>query len=453
MKGKARIRAAATTILGITAGFAAVIGGYFLLNLEPDTATLSMAVEETGDVFPATNKTGKSAALPKPLPGIDPAPNGSSTGGLPIAKASAGITILQLGDSHTAGDHFSGALRRILQAKYGNGGPGYAVPGRANLGSRNTAFSVSSSPGWTYKALQKNEDPAEFWLSGVNALASGQGQTMSFSTGDPVVFNAIEVEAVRQPGGGAIDIRVDGVVKHRLDLEAADVKPDVVRLVANGPAQARVRNVTITIARPGKVLLSSVAITNRRAGLVYDNIGFVGATVQILNKYDEALFAKGLRRLDPKIVVLAFGSNEGYNSNLDLERYADSYRLAISKIRAALPSVQIAIVAPPAGEWMPQRCRGLAAAACRSGNPPMSRSNPGRTMQLATWGCVWGAPPRLQSVRDVQRDIAQREGLVYWDWSSMMPRECGAHKWGLETPALMAKDHLHLTAAGLPSKR
>ena len=44
------------------------------------------------------------------------------------------MRIVQLGDSHTAGDYFTGELRRLLQAAWGNAGAGWvhpaAVPGQ-----------------------------------------------------------------------------------------------------------------------------------------------------------------------------------------------------------------------------------------------------------------------------------------------------------------------------------
>jgi hypothetical protein len=37
-------------------------------------------------------------------------------------KSPRGLAILQIGDSHTAADYFTGEVRRILQARFGDGG-------------------------------------------------------------------------------------------------------------------------------------------------------------------------------------------------------------------------------------------------------------------------------------------------------------------------------------------
>jgi lysophospholipase L1-like esterase len=331
------------------------------------------------------------------------------------------ITILQIGDSHTAADFFTGAVRKILQERYGDGGPGYVIAGHPHIGVRSDTLRVSDTSGWSYKALQKSNDRAEFALAGFNAVAATQGRSMTFSSDRPLTSDMWEVELFRQPGGGSIDIRVDGVVKRSVDLDAPKVEPVVVQVDAKPNSQ----KLTVTTTAAGPVLLSSVSAYNRYAGLTYNSVGFPGATVDIMHKFDEKIFASELRRIAPQIVVLAFGSNEGFNGNLDLDRYAKSYRLAVSKIQAALPSARIVIIGPPDG------------ARPGSGGEAEGRTN-----------CSWHTPSKLNGVRAVQRDLAKSQGLVYWDWSAIMPAECGAHQWVTKSPPLMARDHLHLSRDG-----
>jgi hypothetical protein len=62
--------------------------------------------------------------------------------------------------------------------------------------------------------------------------------------------------------------------------------------------------------------------------------------------------------------------------------------------------------------------------------------------------CGWHTPAKLAEIREAQREVAERNGLVYWNWASIMPSECGAHRWFTASPPLMAKDHVHLTLEG-----
>src|SRR5207302_11012269 len=53
------------------------------------------------------------------------------------------VTILQIGDSHTAADFFTGELRKRLQARYGDGGVGYVTAGRPHIGVQNLALKAT----------------------------------------------------------------------------------------------------------------------------------------------------------------------------------------------------------------------------------------------------------------------------------------------------------------------
>lgn len=361
----------------------------------------------------------RKAAIPVPVPVQDAEEEGPM---LALAeqrqrpKNSRAITILQIGDSHTAADFFTGALRRILQERYGDGGPGYVIAGRPHLGVRSDVLKVSDNSGWSYEALQKSNDRSGFTLAGFNAVADAEGRSMTFRSEKPLASDVWEVEVFRQPGGGSIDIRVDGQVRRTVDLDAPKVEPVVIQVDAKKNTQA----LTVTTTGDGPVLLASVAAYNRSAGLTYNSVGFPGATIDIVNKFDEKILAAELKRIAPHIVVLAFGSNEGFNDNLDLDRYAASYREAVLKIQSALPRAAIVVVAPPDG--------------ARPGGTPGA--------------CAWQTPAKLNSVRNIQRDLAQHLGLAYWDWAAIMPAECGAHQWALMSPPLMAKDHLHLSRDG-----
>ncbi len=46
------------------------------------------------------------------------------------------VRVLQYGDSHTAADDFSGELRSLFQASFGNGGSGFSYAGRPWRGYR-----------------------------------------------------------------------------------------------------------------------------------------------------------------------------------------------------------------------------------------------------------------------------------------------------------------------------
>jgi|GEM_PF-986394 len=393
--------------------------------------------------------TAPAAASPsQPAVDVSTLPLKSSTSGpgnsAPKAQGQRGLVILQIGDSHTAADYFTGELRQKLQARYGNGGVGYLDAGKPHIGVRSGAMKITASPGWTYHSIQRSDNIAEFWLSGFNAVATASGEVLTFASDTPVPFDSIEIEALRQPGGGAIDISLDGAVKSSADLNGNGVEPVVLRLRPDGAPSDRVRQIEIRTRGNGVVSIASIGVYQKQSGVSYNNIGYPGATIDLVNKFDEKLMADGLRRLDPQIVVLVFGTNEASKPNLDAARYERNYEKAIARIRTALPNAQIVLIGPPDGAERPPHClgKGPADAACHPAPPSDG----------ALWtepaDCEWHTIAHLDLVRDVERKIAERHGFVYWNWATINPNQCAAHQLVAASPPLMTPDHVHFTPAG-----
>src|SRR5262249_15105621 len=177
-------------------------------------------------------------------------------------------------------------------------------------------------------------------------------------------------------------------------------------------------------------------------------VGYVGATVGLVNKFDKKLFASALKRIDPHIVVLAFGTNEASNEGLDLAAYGRSYANVVERSKEVLPAAVIVVVSPPDFNELPAQCRNGKAAEATCRRPGAQASTVASNGSSAGSECAWRTPAKLQQVRDVQREIAQRYRLMYWNWASIMPRECGAHACFTSSPPLMAKDHVHFTIEG-----
>ena len=389
-----------------------------------------------------------AATTPQPVVEISTVPLKSSTSApgnsAPKAQGQRGLVILQIGDSHTAADYFTAELRQKLQARYGNGGVGYLDAGKPHIGVRSGAMKITASPGWTYHAIQRSDNIAEFWLSGFNAVATASGEVLTFASDTPVPFDSIEIEALRQPGGGSIDISLDGAIKSSADLGGAAVEPVVLRLRPDGAPSDRVRQIEIRSRGDGVVSIASIGVYQKQSGVSYNNIGYPGATIDLVNKFDEKLMTDGLRRLDPQIVVLVFGTNEASKPNLDAARYERNYEKAIARIKAALPNAQIVLVGPPDGAERPPHCmgKGPADAACHPA-PPSDGS-----LWTEPADCDWHTIAHLDLVRGVERKLAERHGFVYWNWATIAPAQCASHQLVAASPPLMTPDHVHFTPAG-----
>lgn len=421
---------------------AAQSGGATLAQLpelaKPGAAQYADVPEPLPEAEPAPPPPSAPAAEPArdQLPGKIPGAVFSLPSAVAGEQKRGGLTILQIGDSHTAADFFTGEVRQLLQARFGDGGIGYLNAGRPHPGVRSAIVKVNASPGWTYSALQKSSDLEQFYLSGFNATVTSSGESLAFTASQPAAFDLIEVEALFGPGRGGVSIAIDDLppVVHALDGPQNEKR--VFRVTPSQGAPYDFHKMTITSTGSGPVTIASVGVFNRSYGVSYSAIGFPGATVDIMNQINGRLFGDELRRLDPQLVVLAFGTNEGFNDNLDMAKYAERYRMVLKKIRENLPRARVILVTPPNANRLPGRCKG-------EGGSASCRARSGDEQ-----GCFWSTPPALDKVRDLQRQIAKQENFMSWNWGEITPGDCGAHALVNASPRLMTPDHVHFTGEG-----
>lgn len=127
----------------------------------------------------------------------------------------------------------------------------------------------------------------------------------------------------------------------------------------------------------------------------------------------------------PDLVILAYGTNEGFDDLLDPADYERLLREQIRRVRQAAPSASILIIGAP------EAMRGEGGGTCA--NDPERR---------------WRSPAMLSVVRDLQHRVAAEMGVAFWDWRGRMGGECSAHDLTLGAEPLMHRDHVHFTGAG-----
>ena len=84
------------------------------------------------------------------------------------------VVILQIGDSHTANDSFSGRLRELFQARFGDAGRGVLPPGVPYRYYRPARVTVTSE-GWSVVSSYRG-DPGPFGITGLRQHADGPAE-------------------------------------------------------------------------------------------------------------------------------------------------------------------------------------------------------------------------------------------------------------------------------------
>lgn len=330
-----------------------------------------------------------------------------------LDRAEAGgprVAVLQVGDSHTANDAFSGRMRELIQARAGDGGRGMLPPGVPHDWYRPARITVASDGFRIVRA-------APAGLPALRQHADGPA-SMTLSA-EPGELEHTTLELLTQPGGGALDISTsDG----RIVRAATDGPLGTRRIQA--PTTAATAWVQLAAVGDGPVDMLSWTAERGRGGATWSNLGTVGATMELAQRWDPALAAAEARALQPALVVLAFGTNEGFKDATDLDAYPALVRGAIRRLRAAAPHASIVVAGPPAGV-RPLRAGGTACPAS-----------------------PYAVPPNLPRIRAMLRRAAVQEGAAFWDWSEAMGGDCAIVAWSETDPPMAARDHVHLLVPG-----
>lgn len=131
----------------------------------------------------------------------------------------------------------------------------------------------------------------------------------------------------------------------------------------------------------------------------------------------------------PDLIILAYGTNEGFDDDLDARAYGQLLTTQIRRFRVEAPGAAILILGAP------EAMRGEGGGAC-----------PGDLEGR------WRTPTNLAVVRDVQFRTAARMGVAFWDWRGRMGGDCSADRltragsWGADP--MMRGDHVHFDEAG-----
>jgi lysophospholipase L1-like esterase len=333
------------------------------------------------------------------------------------------VRILQIGDSHTANDSFSGRMRERLQARFGESGRGWLPAGIPFKYYRPHSVSVSES-GWQH--VKPNDHAAvALGLDAIAAISQPPDASMTIESTEPAGFDRFAVEFLTRPDGPAFTVAVDDGTPLRVSTaeSIAAVKDFDLPLDRVGH-RVELR----TVGRQPVVLLGWSA-ERRVPGVIYENHGTIGATVGLLGQETPEAVSFELRDRRPALLIVAFGTNEGFEDGLDLDRYAARFRDNVETLRHAAGGVPVLLLGTPDGNRVGHGCT---ATQCREEGDD----------------CSWHEPAKLAPVRDLQRRVASQQGWAYWDWFDAMGGRCSIDRMTQAAPPRAMPDHVHLSTPG-----
>lgn len=344
---------------------------------------------------------------------------------LRAARPGAGmpVHIIQIGDSHTAGDNITQGWRSRLQAAHGNGGRGVLAAGRPYQGYITWGVTASQTSGWRVNSTFGNryqEGGSPLGMSGFTQTVSTAGETVGITADSPDSnFDRVILCAIARPGGGTFILRMGGE-EHRWSLDAPTTQP----ACRSVDSQYPVGSASITTEDAGVVTITSIGTFRRRGGVVLSNLGVVGSQLSHVGREDDAVLRAEFAAYRPDLIVLAFGTNEGFSPSGSSEGFEASIRNQVQRIR---------------------RLAGANVPIMLLGTPDAGTSNAGLSGGMMC-GAGWYEPRLLSVVRDAQVRVARSLRLAFWNWASAMGGRCASYQWVLT--AQMRGDHVHFTRTG-----
>src|SRR6185369_9560465 len=322
-------------------------------------------------------------------------------------EAAGPLSILHYGDSHTAADEWTGSVRLLLQAQFGNGGGGYSFAGRPYNGYRRLDLKSGESRGWHSEGLLSKDGDGLYGLGGVSISTRLPRQSVYIEA----ECSKLELFYLQQPGGGDLQLYDNGAPVDKISTDGP---------LGPGYAQYQVHS---AIEGPHRFELETLHsapvrlfgwVTEKDRGVTYETLGINGAQASIVFRWDEALLASNIARRNPALIVLAYGTNEATNPDWTQDSYRQMFSALLQRLRQAAPTASILVLGPPDRDY---RLKGR-----------------------------WATMEKLDRIVAAQREAALANRCAFWDMREKMGGKGAMREWVIA--GLAQGDHVHFTPPG-----
>jgi lysophospholipase L1-like esterase len=320
--------------------------------------------------------------------------------------------IIHFGDSHVAADIMTGALRRYFQQDFGDAGPGFILAGKPYPYYSRSGVQLGATTGWVANGLRQDDllNDSRFGLAGVSFTTNQVEERIWVKA----ACSSFDIYLRKQPNGGAIEVTLDGMkVISNYSLNSERVEPAYIKIGTENDSPHIVQLRTVS---PGQVRIFGITAEKANAGVIYDALGINGARASRPLAWDWQIVTDQLIRRNPALIILAYGSNEVGDANLNLNDYRKKFMLLLKKFREAVPNASILVVAPP-----------------------------DRAAQVqGHWQTISALPELVK----MQKEAAFATGAAFFNMFSAMGGPGSIQQWASRPQPLAQADRVHLTSSG-----
>ena len=351
----------------------------------------------------------------------------------PVAQkisAQQPVHIMMIGDSLTAGDALSHGWRQSLDSTYGSSGRGVVDGARPYNGYLTWGIDAQNSDGWRFNGIfgkhWQGVGSPPVGLSGYTKSASTAGEWMTLEAEDPrYTFDRFVLCGQAGPYSGSVMVTMGG--QNSIIPFYSETPGPTCREVRSAQ---RVGTVMVRTLEDKLVTINSMGtFRSTGGGVTVSNLGVPGSQLSHANRKDSSTVSAELQAYRPDMVVVAFGTNEGFNTSLRPGSYEANLRSHIRSLKMQTPAnVPIMLIGPPNAMTRNQK---IAFAG-----------------EVSPVGCETGllVPGHLRHVNAIQRRVAQDMGLAFWDWGMAMGGPCAMYQW--RAAGLAHRDAIHIKKEG-----
>lgn len=328
-----------------------------------------------------------------------------------IDKRKKPVRIAFYGDSFIEGDVFCGGFRDTLQSVFGGRGVGFVPITSRITGFRNTIRHDFDN--WqTHSIVSKSDSLASLEMGPAGYCFR------------PLEDNWVEYRVSRQRflrdfaiiklyykshGSSTVHYTINDT------LTGLDPLVKSARLNEWTLENREAKLIQFEFENPDSLQVYGASFEDKD-GIYVDNFAMRGNSGIGLDQISEDMFKSFNRYRDYKLILLQYGLNVANSDSARYKWYADRMVTVIEKIKKAFPAASIVLVS------VSDRSVNV------DGNYKTDDSIP--------------------ALRNVQREIAKRTEIAFWDLYSAMGGKDSMVKFVDSKPALAAKDYTHLTFPG-----
>jgi lysophospholipase L1-like esterase len=276
-------------------------------------------------------------------------PNAQST----IPSLASTIRILQFGDSHTAADIFTGAMRSQLQSRFGNGGLGFQFPGHPFAGYRLVGSSRSQSSGWFTEGNKFTHlGDGDLGLGGISITANRPGEAVTLST----TCSTMQVQYLRQQAGGHLRFTDNGTFISDIDTSVSQPTDQTATEISGGGTTGTSAGTLTYACTPGihdfelttldRSPVRLLGLVTEQPGITYECLGINGAVAPLMLRWNQQIFADYLRERNPNLIVLAYGTNEAASGAGMNAEYVEQFDRLLENLHRIVPEAAILVLGP-----------------------------------------------------------------------------------------------------------